>query len=97
MSLRGRPLPVRWRSGYAWLPGSCAASPAPRLEASATDVISRTVRTDVPLPDSVTEEELRLHAAEVELRAMRDRVRHLEQALHCVAKVVKPYAGGNGR
>lgn len=64
---------------------------------SATDVISRTVRTDVPLPDSVTEEELRLHAAEVELRAMRDRVRHLEQALHCVAKVVKPYAGGNGR
>ena len=64
---------------------------------SATEAISRTIRTDVPLPDSVTEEELRLHAAEVELRAMRDRVRHLEQALHCVAKVVKPYAGGNGR
>ena len=37
-----------------------------------------------PLPDSVTEEELRLHAAEVELREMRDRVQHFEQALRAV-------------
>ena len=62
---------------------------------SATDVISRTVRTDVPLPDSVTEEELRLHAAEVELRAMRDRVRNLEQALRAAGRVLAPYSGGS--
>ena len=59
-------------------------------------VISRAVRTDVPLPDSVTEEELRLHAAEVELREMRDRVRHFEQALRAAGLVLQPYLG-NGR
>jgi hypothetical protein len=48
---------------------------------SQTDVIARVIRTDVELPDTVTEEELRQHAAEVELRQMRDRIRHLEQAL----------------
>ena len=53
--------------------------------------ISRVIRTDVPLPDTVTEEELRLHAAEVELRQMRDRVRHLEQALRAAGRVLQPY------
>ena len=41
---------------------------------SQTDVIARVIRTDVELPDTVTEEELRQHAAEVELRQMRDRI-----------------------
>jgi hypothetical protein len=50
----------------------------PMSTPSQTDVIARVVRTDVELPDTVTEEELRPHAAEVELRQMRDRVRHLE-------------------
>ena len=36
---------------------------------SATDVISRT-----PLPDTATEEELRLHAAEIELRQAEARI-----------------------
>ena len=55
---------------------------------SQTDVIARVIRTDVELPDTVTEEELRLHAAEVELRQMRDRVRQLEQALRTAGKVL---------
>jgi hypothetical protein len=58
---------------------------------------SRVVRTDVPLPDTVTEEELRLHAAEVELRQMRDRIRHLEQALRAAGRVLQPYLAGTGR
>jgi hypothetical protein len=62
---------------------------------SATEAISRTIRTDAPLPDSVTEEELRLHAAEVELRPMRDRVRNLEQALRAAGRVLAPYSGGS--
>ena len=61
---------------------------------SQTDVIARVVRTDVELPDTVTEEELRPHAAEVELRQMRDRVRHLEQALRAAGRVLQPYLGG---
>ena len=60
-------------------------------------MIARVVRTDVELPDTVTEEELRLHAAEVELRQMRGRVRHLEQALRTAGKVLAPYMGGTGR
>jgi hypothetical protein len=61
-----------------------------------TNVVDRVIRTDVPLPDSVTEEALQLHAAEVELRQMRDRVRHLEQALRAAGRVLQPYLG-NGR
>jgi hypothetical protein len=45
----------------------------------------------------VTEEELLLHAAEVELRQMRDRVRHLEQALRTAGRVLQPYLTGIGR
>jgi hypothetical protein len=63
---------------------------------SQTDVIARVIRTDVELPDTVTEEELRQHAAEVELRQMRDR-RHLEQALRTAGRVLQPYLAGNGR
>jgi hypothetical protein len=59
--------------------------------------ISRAIRTDVPLPDDISEEHLHVHALESELRRLRDTVRHLEGALRCVAKVVKPYAGGTGR
>jgi hypothetical protein len=64
---------------------------------SQTDVIARVIRTDVELPDAVTEEELRQHAAEVELRQMRDRIRHLEQALRAAGRVLQPYLAGNGR
>jgi hypothetical protein len=64
---------------------------------SQTDVIARVIRTDVELPDTVTEEELRQHAAEVELRQMRDRIRHLEQALRAAGRVLQPYLAGNGR
>jgi hypothetical protein len=60
-------------------------------------VISRVVRTDVELPDSVTEEALQLHAAEAELREARARVRHLEQALKTAGRVLQPYLAGNGR
>jgi hypothetical protein len=63
----------------------------------ASAAISRTIRTDVELPDSVTEETLQLHAAEAELRQMRDRVRHLEQALRTAGRVLQPYLAGNGR
>ena len=59
--------------------------------------IGRTIRNDVPLPESVTETDLRAHAAEVELRAMRDRVKHLEQALRAAGRVLQPYLGGGGR
>jgi hypothetical protein len=62
----------------------------------ASAVISRTIRDDRPLPQEVTETDLRAHAAEVELRAMRDRVRHLEQALRAAGRVLQPYLAGNG-
>jgi hypothetical protein len=65
---------------------------------SATDAIGRTVRTDVPLPDDISEVELTQYQLERELRDARDRVRHLDQTLHCVFTVVKPCAGnGAGR
>ena len=64
---------------------------------SQTDVIARVIRTDVELPDTVTEEELRQHAAEVELRQMRDRIRHLEQALRTAGRVLQPCLAGKGR
>jgi hypothetical protein len=38
------------------------------------DLIRRAIRTDVPLPESVTETDLQAHALEVELRQMRDRI-----------------------
>jgi hypothetical protein len=60
------------------------------------DLIRRCIRTDVPLPETVTETDLHAHALEVELRAMRDRVRHLEQALRTAGRVLQPYLG-NGR
>jgi hypothetical protein len=50
-----------------------------------------------PLPEEVTETDLRAHAAEVELRVMRDRVRHLEQALRTAGKVLAPSVNGGGR
>ena len=71
-------------------PGALHAHPDP---SNSLAVKSRTVRTDVPLPDSVTEEELRLHAAE----ELRDRVGHLERALKAAGQVLQPYLGGNGR
>jgi hypothetical protein len=58
--------------------------------------ISRTVRTDVELPADISEIELRQYALETELRQARDRIRHLEQAIRTTAKVLAPYAGGNG-
>jgi hypothetical protein len=72
-----------------------AAKGAAAPDASAA--ISRTVRTDVPLPDDITEEQLRAHGLEVELRVMRDRVRHLEQVLRAAGRVLQPYLAGNGR
>ena len=62
----------------------------------ASAIISRTVRTDVELPADISEIELRQHALETELRQARDRIRHLEQAITTTAKVLAPYAGGNG-
>jgi hypothetical protein len=59
-------------------------------------IISRTVRSDTELPPDVSEEALHLFEAQRELRAMRDRVRHLEQALRAAGRVLAPYAGGNG-
>jgi hypothetical protein len=59
-------------------------------------IISRVVRTDVSLPDDITEVELRQYALETELRQMRDRVRHVEQALRAAG--LQPYlAAGQGR
>ena len=51
----------------------------------------------MPLPDDISEVELRQYALETELRQAQARIRALEGTLHCVAKVVKPYAGGNDR
>ena len=59
--------------------------------------ISRTIRGDVPLPESVTVTDLQAHALEAELRQMRDRVRHLESALRAAGRVLQPYLAGNSR
>jgi hypothetical protein len=60
-------------------------------------IISRVVRTDVELPADITEEQLRTHGLEVELRHAQDRIRHLEQALKTAGRVLQPYLAGNGR
>jgi hypothetical protein len=52
---------------------------------------ARVVRTDVELPDTVTEEELRLHAAEVELRQLRAEVQALRGAIKTSVGVLRPY------
>ena len=70
-------------------------SSLPASSPSAT--IARTVRTDVPLPDDIGEVELKQYALETELRQMRDRVRHLEQALRTAGRVLQPYLAGSGR
>jgi hypothetical protein len=64
---------------------------------SQTDVVARAVRTDVPLPDDISEVELIQYRLERELRDARDRIRALEGTLRRVAGLVKPYLGGNGR
>jgi hypothetical protein len=51
----------------------------------------------VPLPDDISETELKQYALEHELRAAPDRIRALEGAIKTTAKVLAPYAGGNGR
>ena len=61
---------------------------------SPSDVISRSVRTDVPLPEDVSELELVQYRLEQELRAARARIRALEGTLRVVSKTVAPYAGG---
>jgi hypothetical protein len=38
-----------------------------------------------------------LRAAETELRQMRDRVKHLEQALRTAGRALQPYLAGTGR
>jgi hypothetical protein len=60
------------------------------------NVIRRVIRTDTPLPETVTETDLQAHALETELRAMRDRMRHLEQDLRAAGRVLQPYLAGNG-
>jgi hypothetical protein len=59
-------------------------------------IVARVVRGDEPLPDSVTEEELRLHAAEVELRQLRAKVRTLEGVVRTCTRVLAPYVAGTG-
>ena len=49
------------------------------------NLIRRAIRTDVPLPESVTETDLAAHALEAELRAMRDRAAPRAGAADCWA------------
>jgi hypothetical protein len=61
-------------------------------------IISRTVRTDVPLDPDISEVELRQYALETELRQAQARIRALEGAIKTTARVLAPYAGnGTGR
>ena len=64
---------------------------------TASDRISRSIRTDVPLDSDISEVELVQYRLERELRDAQARIRALEGTLHCVAKVVKPYLPPNGR
>jgi hypothetical protein len=61
-----------------------------------TAAISRTVRTDVDLPEDISEIELKQYALETELRQLRAEVQALRGAIRTTAKVLAPYAG-NGR
>jgi hypothetical protein len=63
-----------------------------------TAVISRAVRTDVELPEDISEIELKQYALETELRQLRAEVQALRGAIRTTAKVLAPYAGnGTGR
>jgi hypothetical protein len=64
---------------------------------SQTAAISRVVRTDVDLPEDISEIELKQYALETELRQAQARIRALEGAIKTTAKVLAPYAGGGGR
>jgi hypothetical protein len=80
-----------------WLLRGVARRAASAPTPTASDLISSTVRGDQPLPQEVTETDLAAHAAAVELREARARIRHLEQGLRTAGKVLAPYMGGNGR
>ena len=63
-----------------------------------TAVISSAVRTDVELPEDISEIELKQYALETELRQLRAEVQALRGAIRTTAKVLAPYAGnGTGR
>ena len=64
---------------------------------TASDRISRSIRTDVPLNYDISEVELVQYRLERELRDAQAHIPALEGTLHCVAKVVKPYLPPNGR
>jgi hypothetical protein len=102
-----RPLPCLWRpppwpisririrlpsfGALSALTRRCRRHPLPTPSVAPSEPTSR-------CPDVISEVELTQYQLERELRDARDRVRHLEQTLHCVFTVVKPCAGnGAGR
>ena len=89
--MRTDPNPNTLLAGYVRNAAKGAAAP------DASGVISRAVRSDTELPADISEVELVQYRLERELRDARDRIRALEGAIKTTARVLAPYAGGNGR
>ena len=75
--------------------GLGSPAPSPRSPSAVFDS-GRRGSGNVDVGD-LTTGDLALFEAQRELKAAQARIRALEGTLHCVANVVKPYTGGNGR